>query len=173
MAAKKKPTTAVGKYGLAIKVEHVDPKEPSLSGVYTVQLGTEFKQPNSNQRRRWIKVNGEQLDIYAMVHNTSGHVVDRKILRDPIELAKRAVETYAGTTLLRDLKEERVKAARKRYQAGLISPETWVFEEDQYHMCIAPIGLEFHISPDNTIASSRKRRILKRIIQLVQEHGLG
>jgi hypothetical protein len=129
MSKNTKPTLEVGQYDPEVEVVYVDEKRPRFSGTYRVALGAEIGHPGYKHRERLVLVEGHAMTIYAMVRqkDIGKYGEDRTILRDKVELQKRAIEVYIFRVLEKDEELKDIEAARLRrladMDAGIYSRE--------------------------------------------------
>lgn len=178
-----KPTFKPGEYGPAVPVKYTDAKYPELSGTYSVELGAEVRDENNRwdlrRRLRLCRVNGYEVKAYAMVRHKKPGERDTKIERNENVLRQRAVEWYVVRTLHEQV-ENRIREEQANARiAALYSPDAWRFEEGinksgRGDITIEPLGLGFQLwdgEPEECV--EQKRLILRRLIELAKEHGLG
>lgn len=182
MSTSKRLLLQPGHYAPPQRVEYPGTGEEKLfAGIYTVELGAEFRDPtfcrNRNACFRYALVNGHKVRVYAMVCADSAYrLKDRKILRDEAELNTRAIEQYITWVLHPQQKEQEREEADRQYEAALNSTDNWSVKVDQHKVAIEPIGISLELSVSSgTEYDERDAQcilIMHRLLALAQKHGL-
>jgi len=126
----KKPTLQPGEYLPPQQVEYSKIIDGfHFSGPFTVELGAEFKNDCrfNKHTRRYVRVNGVELDMYAMARE-EGVRTPRRILREEPQLLERAAEWYIAK-VLRPQREEAARLERMRQrELSQESADNWFVE---------------------------------------------